>query len=133
MKKTIIFTILFVLNFQVYSLNYECPKLPITVKIGDSINNDWLIWPLNEKINYWSKAYYFFWNKKYEFKYWTAFPTGQRTGIKKTPKHYIGCCYFIKEEKRRICAFKNVVESKCSPIFNRSGPINFTCEKKHIS
>ena len=133
MKKISLLVSLLAITSLVHGKNYQCPDLPISVKIGETIKNDWFIWPLKEKINYLSKLYYKVLGTKYIFNYWTAFPSGERTGFGMKPPNYIGCCYLVKKEKKRICAFKNIIENKCSPIFNRTGPINFSCKDNEAS
>ena len=117
------------LNFSANAIEYYCPKLPIENQIGTYTKEGWLVWPLNETINFKNKYYYKLFSKTYFIKYWTAFPSGKRTGSVNKKKYYIGCCYLIKKEKKRVCAFKNISEENCKPQLPSAPPVKYVCTK----
>ena len=57
LAKIILIPFLIFISFQSYAIEYYCPNTPIDITTGETINNEWFIWPDNEKITT-PKIYY---------------------------------------------------------------------------
>lgn len=126
--KKIIF--LFVFCLPVYSHEYICPKLPARVNVGQKLNHDWYIWPKNEKNNVINKYYYKFFPMVVNIKYWGSFPSGNIIVNKVRHGKFIACCMLLSDNKKRICAYKNIKENNCKPNISGPGPDRFICKDK---
>lgn len=113
LAKIILIPFLIFISFQSYAIEYYCPNTPIDITTGETINNEWFIWPDNEKITTPKIYYYKYLKETYHFERWNAFPHGKNIGLPKGPLYYIGCCGWLKKENKLICAYKDVAEKKC--------------------
>jgi len=108
---------------------YACPILPREVYIGQTIDDDWFIWPEKQAIN--SDKLQFYKNNKQEriISKWQSFPSGERVGNFSGYKYYIGCCTFNSNNGEELCAYKTVRESNCRAHLPSSDPVKFVCKK----
>lgn len=115
-------------NTGAATVTYYCPKTPINIKIGEIIDNQWYIWPDEKPKNFYNKYYYKLFSHSYKFNYWSAFPYGLRKGEYKGKSNFIGCCGWLKKDKKLICAYKYISENNCKPIFPSGPPVKFSCK-----
>lgn len=125
--------IILLLNFFLYlnisySMDYYCPKLPIEVKIGETLDSGWFIWPEKEPNSLINRYYYKFFGESHKIKYWGGFPSGIVKSNDKEISMFIACCMLKKDSKEGLCAFKYVVEKKCEPVLPSVPPVKYSCK-----
>ncbi len=98
-----VFIVILMITFNSFATVYQCPKTPINISLGETIQGNWFVWTLGEKQTFFKKYYYKYFEKKYMFKYWFSFPSGIRVGEQSKKNKFIACCGWLQKEKKYLC------------------------------
>tara|TARA_B110000879_G_scaffold208021_1_gene292830 strand:- start:1058 stop:1477 length:420 start_codon:yes stop_codon:yes gene_type:complete len=129
-KLPLIFIFTF-LSFPSKAITYYCPKLPDEITVGETIEKNWFIWPIDERTTTLKIYYYKMFKKSYHFKYWASFPHGKNKGKFKGYPYYIGCCGWLQEEQRLICALRDTKKKECEEKIIGEKRKKFVCQDNH--
>lgn len=124
--KGILVTTLLSWTLLAYSNEYYCPKMPNSIKLGEILEHDWIVWPDGQEITTASKEHYLKNSIEFQFEDWMALMSGESVQ-NKNKVIFIACCSWNQKTPKKICAYRILQEKYCTLNARKNPKMKFIC------